>query len=125
MPIRSTSYAGSSAAGRSKSPSLRFVVIWGWKANGNGPIPPSPAPHRCCWRCSPSWANDLQRERPLLTRTASWYPKKLPTFADALAAVRTELWRGQGFRMSRQPKDVADIHPDTLNRLIDLACYAA
>jgi hypothetical protein len=71
------------------------------------------------------WANDLQRERPLLTRTASWYPKKLPTFADALAAVRTELWRGQGFRMSRQPKDVADIHPDTLNRLIDLACYAA
>ena len=70
-------------------------------------------------------ANDLQRERPLLTRTASWYPKKLPTFADALAAVRTELWRGEGFHTSGQPKDVADIHPDTLNRLIDLACYAA
>ncbi|MFL5283553.1 MAG: hypothetical protein ACJ8AW_21825 [Rhodopila sp.] len=71
------------------------------------------------------WANDLQRERPLLTRTASWYPKKLPTFADALATVRTELWRGKGFRTSRPPNDVDDIHPDTLNRLIDLACYAA
>src|SRR5438309_8709443 len=34
------------------------------------------------------WANDLQRDRRLLVRTASWYPKTLPTFADALATVR-------------------------------------
>src|SRR6201996_9282535 len=71
------------------------------------------------------WANDLQWERPLLARTASWYPKKLPTFADALAAVRAELWRGQSFRRSSQAKDASDIRPDALNRLIDLACYAA
>ena len=71
------------------------------------------------------WANDLQRERPLMARTASWYPKKLPTFADALAAVRADLWRSRSFRRSSQTKDLADIHPDALNRLIDLACYAA
>jgi hypothetical protein len=70
-------------------------------------------------------ANDLQRKRPLLTRTASWYPKKLPTFADALGAVRVELWRGQGSHTSRLPKDMANIHPETLKRLIDCACYAA
>jgi DDE superfamily endonuclease len=71
------------------------------------------------------WASDLQRERRLMARTASWYPKKLPTFGDALAAVRAEIWRGQGFRRSSQIKDPADICPDVLNRLIDLACYAA
>jgi hypothetical protein len=71
------------------------------------------------------WASDLQRERRLTARTASWYPKKLPTFGDALAAVRAEIWRGQGFRRSSQMKDPADIRPDVLNRLIDLACYAA
>jgi DDE superfamily endonuclease len=71
------------------------------------------------------WTNDLQRDRRLLARTASWYPKKLPTFADALATVRAELWRDGGFRRSSQAKDLSDIHPDALDRLIDLACYAA
>jgi DDE superfamily endonuclease len=71
------------------------------------------------------WANDLQRERRLLARAASWYPKTLPTCADALAAVRAELWRDQGFRRSSHAKDVSDIRPDALNCLINLACYAA
>lgn len=47
------------------------------------------------------WANDLQtRQRPM-PRTAAWYPKPLPTFSDALAAVRRQLWARPGFRRSK------------------------
>ena len=34
--------------------------------------------------------------------TAAWYPKPQPTFSDALAAVRTAIWRSQVFAMSGQ-----------------------
>ena len=71
------------------------------------------------------WANDLQtRQRPM-PRTAAWYPKPLPTFSDALAAVRRQLWARPGFRRSSQRLDLSDIQPTTLNRLIELACFAA
>ena len=34
--------------------------------------------------------------------TAAWYRKQRPTFADTLAAVRREIWKAQGFSMSRK-----------------------
>jgi hypothetical protein len=71
------------------------------------------------------WSNDLRHDRQLRARTASWYPKPLPTFADALATVRAELWRSQGLQRSSPGKDACNIRTGMLNRLIDLACYAA
>src|SRR5580704_3515464 len=38
------------------------------------------------------WANELYATHAPAPRTARWYPKALPTFSDALAAVRRELW---------------------------------
>ena len=43
------------------------------------------------------WANELYATHAPAPRTASWYPKPLPTFSDALAAVRRELWAPQSF----------------------------
>src|SRR3954452_10270069 len=34
--------------------------------------------------------------------TAAWYGKQQPTFADTLAAVRREIWKAQGFSISRK-----------------------
>jgi hypothetical protein len=71
------------------------------------------------------WAHDLYDTQVPTPRTASWYPKPLPTFSDALAAVRRELWAGRGFETSSQIHDVAKLSHVTLNSLINVACYAA
>ncbi len=39
-------------------------------------------------------ADDLHADGRLSTRQSAWYEKASPTFSDALAAVRIELWRG-------------------------------
>jgi len=56
---------------------------------------------------------------------ASWYRKSLPTFSDALANVRRQLWMKGNWRGSRLAADPATIPSATLNTLIELACYAA
>ena len=70
------------------------------------------------------WANELFSANMLLPRSASWYSKSLPTFSDALAAVRRELWAGRGLRMSSQILDVAKLSGANINSLINVACYA-
>jgi hypothetical protein len=71
------------------------------------------------------WANELYATHAPAPRTARWYPKQLPTFSDALAAVRRELWAPQSFETSSQTLDDAKISQPTINRLINAACYAA
>jgi hypothetical protein len=71
------------------------------------------------------WANDIFTNGAPLVRGASWYRKPLPTFSDALASVRRQLWLDSNLPMSRKVDDTAGIHQATLNTLIDLACYAA
>jgi hypothetical protein len=58
-------------------------------------------------------------------RHAAWYRKRHPTFADALALVRRDLWRHQAFSMSpddgemvKVPRAIAECWADTL-------CYVA
>jgi hypothetical protein len=71
------------------------------------------------------WAHDLYATHAPTPRTASWYPKPLPTFSDALATVRRELWTGHCFGTSSQIQDVDKMPTTTLNSLINVACYAA
>jgi hypothetical protein len=71
------------------------------------------------------WANELYAAGVPAPRTASWYPKPLLTFSDALATVRRELWTPGNFETSSHTQDDAKIPPPTINRLINLACYAA
>jgi hypothetical protein len=71
------------------------------------------------------WAHELYGTRPLVPRTASWYRKPMPTFSDALAAVRRELWAGRDLKTSSQIQDITKVSPVTINSLINVACYAA
>jgi hypothetical protein len=71
------------------------------------------------------WVNERYPTRTPAVRTASWYRKSLPTFSDALASIRRELWASSNLSGSRQMLDPTKIASARLNTLIDLACYAA
>jgi len=71
------------------------------------------------------WANEADTTRTPAARIASWYRKSLPTFSDALASVRRQLWATGNLSGSRQMLDPTKIPSTQLNALIDLACYAA
>jgi len=71
------------------------------------------------------WAHDLRRARGLLPRSASWYARESATFSDALATVRRSLWAEAALRTSRRRRDLVEVPRPLLNRLTNLACYAA
>lgn len=59
-------------------------------------------------------------------RRAAWYDKRAPTFSDALAVVRRELWREQaGFCGSPAETETVEIPREFMERLTDAMCYAA
>jgi len=59
-------------------------------------------------------------------RRAGWYPKARPTFADALALVRKELWaQEQTFCGSPARSDTIKVPRAYLERLTEAVCYAA
>ncbi len=59
------------------------------------------------------------------TRRAAWYHKPLPTFADALALVRRELWGQLAFCMSAGEADLVKVPRALVERFTDALCYAA
>ena len=71
------------------------------------------------------WAHDLYGRTTPPPRTASWYPKPLPTFSDALALVRRELWANHDFRTHAIMSETVQMPPPTINALISATCYAA
>jgi len=58
-------------------------------------------------------------------RQVAWYHKSHPTFADALALVRKELWAQETFYGSSQQTETVKIPREFLKRLTDAVCYAA
>lgn len=68
-------------------------------------------------------ANRLARSGRLPIRQAVWYTKTVPTFSDALAAVRTHWWRAIGFATSRRDRDMIKIPRSVFLRLQEAACY--
>ncbi|MGD1929921.1 MAG: hypothetical protein ACFB12_13530 [Leptolyngbyaceae cyanobacterium] len=56
---------------------------------------------------------------------ATRYEKSLPTFADALALVRQQLWQLQTFQMSGPDIDMLRVPRALFNTWSDLLCYAA
>jgi hypothetical protein len=60
-------------------------------------------------------------------RRAAWYDKLRPTFSDALAVVRKELWAAEGttFCGSAQETDMVKVPREFMERLTDALCYAA
>jgi hypothetical protein len=70
-------------------------------------------------------ADGLIESQTLPVRTAAWYTKEQPTFADAMALVRRCLWRSCHFSTSSPRSDVVKIPCSVLERLTDAVCYAA
>jgi hypothetical protein len=58
-------------------------------------------------------------------RQATWYRKRHPTFADALAVVRKELWAGATFYGSLAQSETIKVPRAYVERLTDAVCYAA
>lgn len=58
-------------------------------------------------------------------RQASWYVKEHPTFSDALACVRRQIWRSRVFCMSDSTSDMQKTSTPSYDHLIEALCYAA
>ena len=67
----------------------------------------------------------MRREAGALRRQAAWYRKRHPTFADALAVVRKELWAGATFYGSPAQRDTIKVPRAYVERLTEAVCYAA
>jgi hypothetical protein len=71
-------------------------------------------------------AHLLQEAAPISIRHTAWYPKPLPTFSDAIALVRQQLWPcSETFCMSPCESDMVKIPRPLLTRLLDTVSYAA
>jgi hypothetical protein len=60
----------------------------------------------------------------LPVRQAAWYAKPLPTFSDAVAVVRSQLWRHLYFHPSLSQGDMQKVPSSVLQRFTDALCYA-
>jgi hypothetical protein len=70
-------------------------------------------------------AHHLIGEQPLPVRQAAWYTKALPTFADALAFVRKQLWPVTLSFMSPTKPDMVEIPRSLFERLTQTLAFAA
>ena len=58
-------------------------------------------------------------------RSTAWYRKPHPTFPDAIALVRRQLWDHMHFSTSQQETDIITIPRALLERFTEALCYAA
>jgi DDE superfamily endonuclease len=68
------------------------------------------------------WASQLAAERGPAIECVRWYPKPLPTFGDALALIRRELWAAQVFGISPADQTAQNARADLIDRLLLVAC---
>jgi hypothetical protein len=71
------------------------------------------------------FAHHRMRQAAGAFRRAAWYHKSHPTFADALALVRKELWASATFRGSLADAETVKVPRVLMERLTDAVCYAA
>lgn len=68
---------------------------------------------------------------PHLTQTpcplhqAAWYRKRAPTFADALALVRRQIWAHETFCMSGDDAEMGQVPRVLIERFTETLCYVA
>jgi hypothetical protein len=73
------------------------------------------------------FAHQRKVRMPQAVRRAAWYEKSRPTFSDALALVRKELWAQQEatFCGSAQQTETVKVPRKLMERLTHAVCYAA
>jgi hypothetical protein len=70
-------------------------------------------------------AHQQVQSHNLSVRQAAWYVKVQPTFSDALASVRRELWGYSLFCTCSVKSDVEKLQQALMERFADTLCYAA
>jgi DDE superfamily endonuclease len=70
-------------------------------------------------------AHLLHEKGATCIRSTAWYSKTRPTFSDAIALVRRQLWNHLHFSMSQQETDMIKIPRALLERFTEVLCYAA
>jgi hypothetical protein len=70
-------------------------------------------------------ADQLQRQQELYIGTASWYQKQLPSFSDAIAAVRRKMWHPRYYRVSGSEAETFTIPRPLFDAVIETLAYAA
>jgi len=68
------------------------------------------------------WASHLAAERAPPLECVRWYRKSLPTFSDALALVRRELWAAQFSPTSPMTGTAQNVPTDLIERLLLIVC---
>ena len=68
------------------------------------------------------WAGQLAVERGPMVECVRWYRKPLPTFSDALALVRHQLWTTQLSGTSPATATAQNAKADLIDRLLLVAC---
>ncbi len=71
------------------------------------------------------FADQQWRQQPFVVRQAAWYRKPQPTFIDALAAVRRQLWTAMSSCTCGSQTDMQKLQHRMLERFVDMLCYAA
>jgi hypothetical protein len=71
------------------------------------------------------FAHQRMRHSMQTVRRAAWYCKPSPTFSDALALVRKELWAHATFRRSPREPDMVKVPRAFVEHLTETLCYAA
>ena len=69
-------------------------------------------------------AHQSQRTGLLPIRQAAWYVKSQPTFADAIAGVRSQIWGSVGFLHVYIGRRYAKPNPNLLKRLFEAVSYS-
>ena len=71
-------------------------------------------------------AHALQEHHPMTQRRAAWYDKPSPTFVDAIALARRQLWlASEGFSLSAANTDIQELPATLYHRMVDSLAYAA
>jgi len=70
-------------------------------------------------------ADQEQIQHPVDLPNTAWYHKSLPSFSDALALVRQQLWQFRLFQLSIGATDTVNVPRAFFNCWSDLLCYAA
>ena len=68
-------------------------------------------------------AHPAHKQQSLPIRQAAWYTKDTPTFSDALALVRRQIWQSQHFSISISQGLIAKIPLAELQPWLDALCY--
>jgi len=71
------------------------------------------------------WTHKLQQQQGIEAQCSAWYQKLHPTFSDALALVREQLWGKQQFLTSRSEAEVKYLNQPLIEHLYTMMARTA